>query len=74
MSAFTIDVSHPFAAGHTGALGGPGQGGHQSENWYIQYGMDLGAGAGTTVRAAFDAHITKYTAVTFHQDGSPPSL
>jgi len=61
MSAFTIDVSNPFAAGYTGALGGPGEGGHQSENWYIQYGMDLGAGPGTTVRAAFDAHITKYS-------------
>ncbi|MEV1065964.1 peptidoglycan DD-metalloendopeptidase family protein [Streptomyces sp. NPDC050263] len=61
MSAFTIDVSNPFPAGFTSAMGGPGEGGHQSENWYIQYGMDLGAGAGTPVRAAFDAHITKYS-------------
>ncbi|MEH0542575.1 peptidoglycan DD-metalloendopeptidase family protein [Streptomyces sp. B21-105] len=61
MSAFTIDVSNPFAAGCTGPLGGPGEGGHRSENWYIQYGMDLGAGRGTTVRASFDAHITKYS-------------
>ncbi|MGW2723435.1 peptidoglycan DD-metalloendopeptidase family protein [Streptomyces sp. NPDC001492] len=61
MSAFTIDMSNPFPSGFTGGLGGPGTGGHQSPNWYIQYGMDLGAPAGTQVLAAFDAHITKYS-------------
>lgn len=61
MSEFTIDMSNPFFSGFTGGLGGPGRGGHQSPDWYIQFGMDLGAGAGTTVRAAFDAHITKYS-------------
>ncbi|MFI5825484.1 peptidoglycan-binding protein [Streptomyces rishiriensis] len=61
MSAFTIDVSHPFPVGFTGGLGGPHQGGHQPPDWYIEYGMDLGAGEGTEIHAAFDAHITKYS-------------
>lgn len=62
MSRFTIEVSNPFPAGSGGisGLGGPGQGGHVSANWYIQYGMDLGAAVGTMVHAAFDAHITKF--------------
>lgn len=60
MSAFDIDISSPFPSGFTGGLGGPGSGGHQSPNWYIQYGMDLGAPEGTPIYAAFDAHITKY--------------
>ncbi|WP_164904815.1 peptidoglycan DD-metalloendopeptidase family protein [Streptomyces cyaneus] len=61
MSAFTIDMSNPFPSGFTAGLGGPGTGGHQSPHWYIQYGMDLGAPAGTEVHAAFDAHITKFS-------------
>ncbi|MFE7045592.1 peptidoglycan DD-metalloendopeptidase family protein [Streptomyces atratus] len=61
MSAFTIDMSNPFPSEFASGLGGPGVGGHQSPDWYIQYGMDLGAGAGSTVLAAFDAHITKYS-------------
>ena len=59
MTAFDIDISSPFPAGFTGGLGGPNQGGHQPPNWYIQFGMDLGADEGTEVHAAFDAHITK---------------
>lgn len=60
MAAFDIDVSSPFYAGYfTGGLGGPNQGGHQPPNWYIQFGMDLGADEDTEVFAAFDAHITK---------------
>lgn len=47
-------------SGFTGGLGGPHQGGHQGPNWYIQYGMDIGADEGTEVYAAFDAHITKF--------------
>lgn len=61
MSAFTIDMSNPFPSGFSGGLGGPGTGGHHPPDWYIQYGMDLGAGAGTAVHAAFDAHVTKYS-------------
>lgn len=62
MSQFTINVSNPFpsGSGRISGLGGPGQGGHVSADWYIQYGMDLGAAVGTTVYAAFDAHITKF--------------
>ncbi len=60
MSAFSIDVSGPFGVGEfTGALGGPNQGGHVGDKWYIKCGMDLGAVHGTVVRAAFDAHITR---------------
>ncbi|MGW0844573.1 peptidoglycan-binding protein [Streptomyces sp. NPDC002787] len=59
MNAFDVDMSSPFPSGFTGGLGGPHEGGHQPPDWYIQYGMDLGADVGTEVRAAFDAHITK---------------
>ncbi|MEW2295626.1 peptidoglycan DD-metalloendopeptidase family protein [Streptomyces sp. NPDC006743] len=59
MASFDIDLSHPFPSGFTGGLGGPNQGGHQPPNWYIQFGMDLGADEGTQILAAFDAHITK---------------
>lgn len=60
-ASFDIDVSAPVEnSGFTGGLGGPHQGGHQGPNWYIQYGMDIGADEGTEVYAAFDAHITKF--------------
>lgn len=61
MTAFTLDMSGPFQPG-TGAtdLGGPNVGGHQPPHWYEQYGMDFGAPEGTLVRAAFDAHVTRY--------------
>lgn len=60
--SFDINMTSPFAPGtFTGGLGGPGAGGHMSPDWYIQYGMDLAAPAGTAVYAAFDAHITRYT-------------
>ncbi|MGW4230423.1 peptidoglycan-binding protein [Streptomyces sp. NPDC004980] len=61
MSAFDIELSGPIASGFTGGLGGPGQGGHQPPEWYIQYGMDLGATEGSEIRAAFDGRITKYS-------------
>ncbi|KAB1984182.1 peptidoglycan DD-metalloendopeptidase family protein [Streptomyces triticiradicis] len=60
MSPFDIDFSNPFPSGFSGGLGGPNQGGHQPPQWYIQFGMDLGADEGTQIFAAFDAHITKY--------------
>jgi murein DD-endopeptidase MepM/ murein hydrolase activator NlpD len=61
MSAFVIEMSSPFSDGFTGGLGGPNSGGHMpGTEWYIQYGMDLGASVGTDVYAAFDAHITRY--------------
>ncbi len=60
--AFDLTMSHPFSSGFTGGLGGPRTGGHVPPNWYIEYGMDLAAPAGTTVLAAFDAHVTRYTA------------
>ncbi|WP_181697125.1 peptidoglycan DD-metalloendopeptidase family protein [Nocardia sp. GTS18] len=61
--AFTVDISAPVdPSGYTQAHGGPHQGGHQGPNWYIEYGMDLGGVAGTPVFAAFDGHITRFTA------------
>lgn len=61
MDAFDIDMSAPVdPSGTRDGLGGPNQGGHVGPNWYIQYGMDLGADEGTPVYAAFDAHITKF--------------
>jgi murein DD-endopeptidase MepM/ murein hydrolase activator NlpD len=59
MSGFTIELSTPFPSGFTGGLGGPQQGGHQPPQWYIEYGMDLGADDGTDVYATFDGHITR---------------
>jgi murein DD-endopeptidase MepM/ murein hydrolase activator NlpD len=59
--AFAIEVSAPVDnSGFTSGLGGPNQGGHQAPNWYIQYGMDIGADEGTAVYAAFDGHITRF--------------
>jgi murein DD-endopeptidase MepM/ murein hydrolase activator NlpD len=62
MAAFTINMSSPIpSSGFTIGRGGPNTGGHQKPHWYIQYGMDLGANAGTEVHAAFDAHVTRFT-------------
>jgi murein DD-endopeptidase MepM/ murein hydrolase activator NlpD len=62
MPPFTIDMSNPFSSGFTRDHGGPHSGGHRSTDWYIEFGMDLGAPRGTDVRAAFDAHITRFAA------------
>jgi len=62
MTVFGIDISSPFPSGFTNEIGGPNSGGHHGPDWYIQFGMDLGAPAGTQVRAAFDGHVT-----VFHQ-------
>jgi len=61
MDSFTIDMSAPVdPSGFTKGLGGPNVGGHVPPNWYIQFGMDIGAVEGTTVYAAFDGHVTKF--------------
>ncbi len=61
MEPFDINISAPVdPPGFTDGLGGPDQGGHVGMNWYIRYGMDIGAIVETPVFAAFDAHITKF--------------
>lgn len=61
MDAFDIDFSAPVdPSGFTQGHGGPNQGGHVGPNWYIQFGMDIGGAEGTSVFAAFDAHVTRF--------------
>jgi hypothetical protein len=62
MAAFDIEVMSPIGSGFTRSLGGPNTGGHGPPEWFIQFGMDLGAPAGTEVRASFDGHVSKYHA------------
>ena len=58
--SFTVEMNHPLGpASQQGGYGGPGVGGHQGPHWYNAIGMDLAAPAGTSVFAAFDAHLTK---------------
>lgn len=62
MSSFTVDLTSPLSVStFRQGYGGPNVGGHHGPHWYIQYGMDLGADAGSPVYAAFDAHVTRYT-------------
>ena len=70
MAAFTISMTGPFFSGFTSGFGGPKSGGHQGPHWYIQYGMDLGAVAGTEVCAAFEGHVTKFKKHTPSSDTS----
>ncbi|WP_280633776.1 peptidoglycan-binding protein [Nocardioides sp. 503] len=60
MTAFDIELQSPLGPEFTGGLGGPGQGGHNSPDWFIQFGMDLAAPGGSEVRASFDGHVSVY--------------
>jgi murein DD-endopeptidase MepM/ murein hydrolase activator NlpD len=61
MEPFDVDISAPVdPGGFTQGYGGPGQGGHVSADWYIQFGMDIGAFEGTAIYAPFDAHVTRF--------------
>lgn len=60
MAAFDISLSSPLGREFTGGLGGPGQGGHVSPDWFIGFGMDLAAPGGSEVRASFDGHVTVF--------------
>lgn len=59
---FDLCMSHPLP-GYASWHGGPGDGGHTGGDWYIRYGMDLGAPEGSPAYAAFNGHVTK-----FHRD------
>lgn len=68
----TFDVEMQFSVdppGFTRGYGGPNQGGHRGPDWYIQYGMDLGANVGTPVYAAFDGHVTVFNRDVPPHDG-----
>ncbi len=71
MAAFTIEFSNPFPSGYNAWYGGPGDGGHSSPDWYVQYGMDLGAPGGTPVHAVFDGHVTRLN-LGHLNDTTPP--
>jgi Putative peptidoglycan binding domain/Peptidase family M23 len=60
VAAFDTELMSPIGVGFTRTLGGPNTGGHVPPEWYIQFGMDLGAPAGTDVRASFDGHVSRY--------------
>ncbi|MFG1932661.1 peptidoglycan DD-metalloendopeptidase family protein [Mycobacterium sp. NPDC048908] len=71
-TGFSIDMNGVYdIGGFTAGLGGPAEGGHAAQtDWYNRFGMDLGADPGTTVFAAFDAHITKYNPHRPEADGT----
>jgi murein DD-endopeptidase MepM/ murein hydrolase activator NlpD len=58
VSAFDLEISNPFPTGATGRLGGPGVGGHTHGPWYVEFGNDLAATAGTAVHAAFAGEVS----------------
>ena len=63
MAAFDVEIECSVDPdGFTTGLQGPNTVGHHGPNWYIQYGMDLGASTGTDVYAAFDGHVTVFQA------------
>lgn len=62
MSPLTIKMSSPLRSGFIGNSGGPGMGGHKGDKWYIAFGMDLNAPAGTEVFSAFDGVVTVHNA------------
>jgi murein DD-endopeptidase MepM/ murein hydrolase activator NlpD len=71
MSIFTIEMSSPFPPGSfTRDFGGPNSGGHRPPEWFIQFGMDLGANPGTEVHAVFDGHVTVFHPHTPSGDSS----
>lgn len=59
MGAFDLDISKPIPSGFEIEFGGPGVGGQTGPNWFVAFGNDLGAQAGTTVHDVFDGIITR---------------
>ncbi|GAB2816966.1 hypothetical protein GCM10022221_13550 [Actinocorallia aurea] len=71
MGPFELELSSPFFSGGGVFHGGPHEGGHQPPNWFVEFGMDLGAPGGTEVRAAFDGKITKVDLSTIDSTTPP---
>lgn len=60
MAAFNFNIGSPLRGSFTGGAGGPGVGGHQSPDWFIQYGNDLNAEPMTKIVAAFSGYVRKF--------------
>lgn len=57
--AFDLEMVNPIESGGGIFHGGPGEGGHTGSDWFVAFGMDLGAPGGTEIRSVFDGKITK---------------
>lgn len=71
MAAFDLEFSNPFPEGMEGEFGGPGGGGHKGADWFVAFGNDLGAPAGTMVHAVFDGKVTKIDRTHLHSTTGP---
>lgn len=60
MASFNLNIGSPLRGSFSGSAGGPGSGGHQPPDWFIQYGNDLNAEPKTKIVAAFSGYVRKF--------------
>jgi hypothetical protein len=60
MASFNLKIGSPVRGSFKGGLGGSDTGGHQSADWFIQYGNDLAVATGTKIVAAFSGYVRKF--------------